>query len=299
MAHAAVLVASIRNRPPPNIFVALVEDAPDAQSDVPGCELIDARVFVQAKEWNRFLDLYTAPEVCFALKPRVIGHLLAQGFDQVHYVDSDIFFYDETELLVEALASSDVALTPHYLHPPVEDGKSPNALTLLQAGVFNAGYVGVRNTPEGERFTSWWATLVARYGQLNPRAGMSGDQRWLDLVPALFPGARILRHPGANVAYWNLHERALRQENGRYMVGERPLLFFHFSGFDPERATQLSRYQDRFDIGSDPILAQLTGDYATALLSANYHKWHRRKYAHYRWWHGDGYLARKFRRYAR
>jgi hypothetical protein len=299
VAHAAVLLESIHNTPPPDLFVALVDQSVDATAELSWCQVIDARTCLPAEEWQFIVERYTAPEVCFALKPRLIAHLLAQGFEQVHYVDSDIVFYDRPQPLVEALASADVSLTPHYLHPPEEDGKSPNALTLLQAGVFNAGYVGVRNTPEGRRFASWWAAIVARYGQLNPKAGMSGDQRWLDLVPALFPGAQILRTPGANVGYWNLHERTLRQERGRYMVGESPLLFFHFSGFDPERAGQLSRYQDRFDVGENDALLRLTTEYAAALSRADYHKWSRLKYRHHRWWHGDSYVARKFRRYAR
>ena len=36
---------------------------------------------------------------------------------------------------------------------------------------------------------------------------MHYDQRWLDLVPALFDDVHIVRDPGCNVAYWNLPER--------------------------------------------------------------------------------------------
>ena len=34
--------------------------------------------------------------------------------------------------------------------------------------------------------------------------GVYTDQRWCDLVPALFDGVKVLRDPGLNVASWNL-----------------------------------------------------------------------------------------------
>ena len=37
---------------------------------------------------------------------------------------------------------------------------------------------------------------------------MFTDQRWVDFVPSLFDHL-ILKDPGCNVAYWNLHGREL------------------------------------------------------------------------------------------
>jgi hypothetical protein len=64
------------------------------------------------------------------------------------------------------------------------------------------------------------------------------DQRWLDLAAASSQLIGVMRDPGFNVAYWNLHERALRR-NGldKWTVNDSPLKFFHFSGYDSKALT--------------------------------------------------------------
>jgi hypothetical protein len=71
------------------------------------------------------------------------------------------------------------------------------------------------------------------------------DQRWLDLAVASSNGIGVLRDPGLNVAYWNLHERALLpDECGGWTVNGRPLKFFHFSGYDRKSLTTKVRCTD-------------------------------------------------------
>ncbi|HNY13775.1 MAG TPA: glycosyl transferase, partial [Candidatus Wallbacteria bacterium] len=108
--------------------------------------------------------------------------------------------------------------------------------------------VGVRNCPEGQRFAAWWQAQLLYFARNDPASGQCGDQRWLDLVPVLFPQMGIVRHHGANVAYWNLPERQLQRSTaGEWCCANGdPLLFFHFSGFNPRQPQQLSHFQNRF-----------------------------------------------------
>jgi glycosyltransferase involved in cell wall biosynthesis len=71
---------------------------------------------------------------------------------------------------------------------------------------------------------------------------MFTDQRWIDLVPSLFEH-HILKDPGYNVAYWNLHERDVAWTGDGFVVNGRPLTFFHFSGYDPAKPHLLSKHQ--------------------------------------------------------
>ena len=82
-----------------------------------------------------------------------------------------------------------------------------------------------------------------------PDRGMHVDQKWMDLVPGLFGEVFIMREPGYNVAYWNLHSRTVDLLNGRVRVNGKPCYFFHFSGFDPLNISMVSKHQNRFTLG--------------------------------------------------
>ena len=74
---------------------------------------------------------------------------------------------------------------------------------------------------------------------------MHYDQRWLDLVPALFDDVHIVRDAGCNVAYWNLPERGLTLTQNGMQAHDSLCRFFHFSGFEPERPEIVTRYSRR------------------------------------------------------
>ena len=229
---------------------------------------------------------YTPSEVCFALKPFVIKSLIEKGYDIIHYVDSDICFYSSPDFLNDFLSGGiDLLLTPHYLNPFPFDGRKPGVLTLLRGGCFNAGYIGLKNSQEGRRFLDWWSRCVFHFGKNEPALGTTGDQRWLDLSQTLFPTTNIVRHPGVNVAYWNLHERTLSKHGGKYFVGEHPLVFFHFSGFDPLKPHVLSQYQDRIAVEADSVLAEILLEYSETLLGLKFQE--HKGYLYHRWWHSN------------
>jgi hypothetical protein len=283
----AIALSSVSADSATVVTVALVIDA---QTNV-SPSLADLRLTLQdcvpAGLVASLIRRYTPAELCFVLKPFLIRALLRRGFEQVHYVDGDICFYAPADPLISALEHSDVLLTPHYYRAPPDNGRSVHVLSLLRAGVFNGGYVAVNNKPEGRRFAAWWAIKSARYGRNDPPTGMCGDQRWLDLAPAIFPGAKILRHLGANAGYWNLHERPLTREGEIYLAGNDRLLFFHFSGFDPRHCARLSKFQTNFDVDEHPALKPLLFDYANRLLDQGYDKWRGVPYKFLRWWHSN------------
>lgn len=240
---------------------------------------------------------YTAAEFSCALKPLVLRWLAGRGFAHLHYVDADVKFYADLAPVRLQLEQADIVLTPHCLQPFPQDANRPRELTLLRGGAFNAGYVGVSATPQGLHFLDWWAQRVTRHGFQDPARGMSADQRWLDLVPALFPGLAILRHPGVNVGYWNLQEREVNDGEAGPRCGREPLLFFHFSGFDPREPGALSVYQDRFDTAEMPVVARLLRDYANDLAAQERLLPAPSRYRHWRWWHGTGWLPGRYRRH--
>lgn len=231
----------------------------------------------------RLTRRYTPAEVCWALKPHLFAWTL--GFaKRSFYFDGDILVTGGIAPLAAELGDDNILLIPHYLTGFSHTPFGVNALSLLRGGVFNAGFIGLNATDVSRRFLAWWAERVERFGRNDPDNGMCGDQRWLDLAPALFDGVKVSRHRGLNVGYWNLHERTIVRRNGRYWSDADPLVFFHFSGFDPSRPAVLSSHLKGFV--AEDALAELAADYAQRLMSAKV-RWDDvpEFYGHRRWWH--------------
>ncbi len=73
--------------------------------------------------------------------------------------------------------------------------------------------------------------------------GLFTDQRYCDLVPALFDGVYVDRDPGNNVASWNLSRRTLRfDKDGTLLVNDRPLGFYHFTKIPGAGDAMTERY---------------------------------------------------------
>jgi len=224
--------------------------------------------FVGPADYAEIRRRYSLAETCFCLKPRVLNQLLDEGADIAIYLDTDIGLYAPIRAIADALDRHAIALTPHLTAPLPEDHHLPRDITILRAGAFNLGFVGVANHPEAYRFLRWWTEREMRYGYVDPYYGWGGDQKWCDLVPALFDEVAILKSPGLNVGYWNLPSRPLSKKDGKWLAGGEPLVFFHFSGFDPGQPHILSKFQDRIDPARDPLLAELLKDYAMQLLES-------------------------------
>jgi hypothetical protein len=68
------------------------------------------------------------------------------------------------------------------------------------------------------------------------------------------------------MAYWNLPVRCLTHAgSGRLFVNGQPLIFFHFSGFEPDKPEALSRHAPWLDIRDQPLLKEMVANYRTRL----------------------------------
>jgi len=213
-----------------------------------------------------FLFKYTILEASTAFKPYFLQHLLrSHPIKKLLYLDPDILILRSLEPLSRYLDDANILLTPHLLSPLPADGLHQDDHDILQAGTYNLGFLGLRNSIETRRLLHWWSNKLYHHCLVSIENNLFVDQRWMDLVPALFQGVRILREPGYNVAYWNLHERAVCCGDPVTVNGE-PLYFFHFSGFDPEKLWVVSKYQDRYTQNDTGGARRLYSRYRDLLL---------------------------------
>jgi hypothetical protein len=205
-------------------------------SGAPGLdESFDVRVAEDAG-WPAFARntlRYDVLELATSIKPRVFADLFAEGFDQVVYVDPDLWFVSHLDELDEAFAGGATAvLTPHACAPQSGDGQGGGGTDhrFLTVGAYNLGFLALANAPETRAFVRWWGERLDEDCVVDLERGLFTDQKWCDLLPCLVEGARVLRHDGYNVAYWNLETRELLEMPQGWRVNGRPLRFVHFSG---------------------------------------------------------------------
>ena len=220
---------------------------------------------------GEFRFKYTPFELCCALKPFLLEHLLLErGFEKAFYFDSDIMILSPLTELERLFDRSDVLLTPHLDRDLPSDGKRPDDGHMLLSGVFNGGFVGVKKSEIGLSFLRWWKNKLREGCVEDHFNGTFVDQKYLDLAVGLFEGVGVVRHPGCNVAYWNLHSRKITNEDGKWFSNGQPLVFFHFSAYDLTRPNELSGQQNRFELLDDPDLQTLFGIYRDCLVESGF-----------------------------
>jgi hypothetical protein len=232
--------------------------------------------------------MYDILELNTNVKPTFMKFLIEQySLDVLTYLDPDIFVYAPLTPVFEALDSgASAVLTPH-MTTPVFDGHTPSEQEILYNGTYNLGFISVRACTETTAILNWWERRCLDLGFSEGRTGLFVDQKWMNLAPGLFANVAILRDPGCNMAYWNIHERALTSSPanatsavaflsvipaGDLLLSPAgtppvPLRFFHFSGIVLTDPTVLSKNTNRFTLADRPDLQPLFAAYKTAVLA--------------------------------
>ncbi len=226
---------------------------------------------IGCREFEEMALRYDVLELSTAVKPWLLAHLLEEGAPAITYLDPDIRIYSSLKAIDELARVHVVVLTPHNTEPLPDDGKRPNQIDILLAGVYNLGFVALGADEETDTLLRWWRERLLTDCRVDPLNGYFVDQRWFDLAPGLVSDHAIVREPQYNVAYWNLHSRKLEYNGNGYTVDGAPLAFFHFSGFDPQTPELLSRHQSRVPVDEGTALSRICDEYADDVAAAAYH----------------------------
>jgi hypothetical protein len=260
-AQAATLMQSLAAAEPAARRLVIATDGPIPQL-APFAEVIPAEALDAP-----FADMtvyYDALELNTAVKPYAFAKLLGEA-QTVTYLDPDIYVFRPLDVVREALRTAELALTPHLTRPLAGEAE-PNDRTILRSGIYNLGFMAARSTPNTRALAAWWAERCRFECRVDFAGGLFTDQRWMDLAPGFVDELAILRDPGLNLAYWNLEGRTLAKGEDGWTVDGTPLVFFHYSGFDPALPEVLSKHQDRIRVTPGSALADLLADYGAALL---------------------------------
>jgi glycosyltransferase involved in cell wall biosynthesis len=258
-----------------------------------------AEAFAEA-ELEELAAYYDILELATSVKPRCFKTLFAEGADGVIYLDPDIQLFRPLDAVFDLLAKgASGVVTPHVTEPLPADGETPDDLVLLGAGLYNLGFLALSASDAADEMLDWWASWVRTHCFSDRCTGSFTDQKWINDAPLFWPSIRVLRDPTYNVAYWNLSQRRLDSSAGEWTVDGRPLVFFHYSGFDPEQPHRLSKYQSRISPGQWPALAALLVAYVDLVREEGHAEYRQLPPPSYRFENGrpvDGVARAAFRR---
>lgn len=246
--RARVLAESVRKHHPDwTLWLLLSDEAPEGFHFDIGEECFDHVVTISElgiPEWKQWAFEHDVVELCTAVKGTMLCRLLDEAADAVIYLDPDTAVFAPLSHVIERLEQSSVVLTPHVVQPETTlAGVCDNEIGSLKHGVYNLGFVAVSNTVYGRKFAEWWRDRLLKFCRDDVPNGLFTDQRWCDLVPALFEGVFVLRNSGYNVASWNLATRPIAlQADGTIMAGADQLRFFHFTKVNSVGEAMLERY---------------------------------------------------------
>lgn len=246
---------------------------------------------------NCFKFRYDIMEFNTAVKPYAILRLF-KDYDRVIYLDPDIYVYEKLQPVEEALDGGDnFVFTPHFNDIFEEDGCTPDYPDIMKAGTYNLGFIGLNKCDDTIRMTTWWADLLEKKCVNDQMRGIFVDQKWMDLVPGLFNGVKILRDAGLNVAYWNLSHRKITKNSNKFFVNGRPLIFFHYSGLNVNDISMVSKHQNRYILKDLGDSCELFEQYSKEVLSNEFDVWEKFKYSYGYYADGRSILNEHRRRY--
>jgi len=287
LSHAATLMQTVRARHPELTRIIILADAQrlfnmtDLAAEIIPCDALGIDLIENMKLW------YTCIEFNTAIKPHAFRYLFANGVREAVYLDPDIQLFAALDETFAVLQEHSIVLTPHIMQP-LEDGHQPDDHTILKSGVYNLGFLAVRNDIDAERLLAWWARRTFLHCRVDVDVNLFTDQRWMDLAPCLVSKPYILRDPGYNAAYWNISHRTVQNPiPGYWTVDGVPLVFFHFSGFSVIDEDVFSHHQTRFEWSDLPApVATLCEAYRARLIENGWQATSQLPYAYGRFANG-------------
>lgn len=186
---------------------------------VPLCDLEVADPALAGARANRTLiEYYFTCTAAFTL------FLLDRNpeIELISYVDADLYFFADPAPIYEEMRGHSVGIIEH---------RFPESMKKLERyGIYNVGWVSFRRDEPGLACLGLWREQCIEWCYDRLEGDRFADQKYLDPWPGRFSGVRVIQHPGANLAPWNVARFKVHSSEGKVLVDNEILLFFHFHG---------------------------------------------------------------------
>lgn len=279
-AYARTLNASIaRYHPGARVYVAVCDllDEGIVREEEP-FEIIEIEQ-LRIPALSEMIEKYNITELNTSIKPFVFQYLFdVVGETSAIYLDPDILVTGPLQEVVDMLdAGADAVMTPHVLDPA--ENVEIDDIKMLQLGVYNLGFIAMNRNPRVLEILRWWGRRLERECVIDLPRGLFVDQKWADLLPSFLPNARILHHPGYNVAYWNVKQRAIARGADGWTANGLPLRFVHFSGNNLYDDKVFSRHSWQLNAENVGPINDLLVEYRSMVFAHGHERYSKLPYA--------------------
>jgi len=259
--RAKVLAQSVKQYDPQAKFCLCVVEKTLPQ-DIAGCPHFDQVVLAKdlgVKQFNRFIIKYELVEGATSVKAQWMKYLMTTYKIETDflYLDPDIQLYSSLTEVKALFKKHDIILTPHLL----SSGVLEMELSCMNHGIYNLGFLALRRSQEAKGFLDWWHARISHACYIQKEKGIFTDQKWVDLAPTLF-NVHLLKHPGYNIAIWNIFGRHLRFEKKQLTVNHEPVRFIHFSDIERKIFNWAIK---KWGQASQNVMSQLSREYLQQL----------------------------------
>lgn len=249
-------------------FFIIFSDLDSNESDdlLSGCEIIG----LGKEKYEELAFKYNVTEFCTCIKPFGFTFFFNKGYETVAYFDPDIMFFSRFNELYENYS---VFLTPHILNPTSMKNDWGQE-KFLKYGVYNCGFVGLRNDEDGRFVAEWWGNQLLFKAFSDSAGGMYTDQKWMDMVPSFISLSKIcvIKNWGCDFAPWNYSERTIDKQYDIYYAVNRDniaikdkLVFVHYSAYNYKKLLTDGTIESKYRMSSYPEMDALIREYEIAL----------------------------------
>lgn len=179
---------------------------------------------------NRLQEERTRAEFSWTLSSFSIQFFLKKfNLESVTYLDADMYFYADPQILFDELDGESVIITPHNYTPRYDQSET--------SGRYCVQFMYFKNDDGGNKVLEWWRNACEECCCGTPTDGKFGDQKYLDDWLSRFPGiVHEEKHMGCGIAPWNVQQFDILEEDGKLFVQNKitkvkdRMVFYHFHG---------------------------------------------------------------------
>ncbi len=167
----------------------------------------------------------TYVEYMWTCTPSVILYCIQEyALDHCTYLDADLYFFGNPEILIKEAEGSSILLTQHNYTLSYDKSSL--------SGIYCVQFMMFRNDALGLKALQWWRQACLDWCFNRYEQGKFGDQKYLDDWTERFKGVHVIQHKGGGVAPWNVQQYETVEGNQlKDSLGVFSTVFYHFHYF--------------------------------------------------------------------